>query len=81
VVNLLITLIGAVILIAAIGLGVIGPVSRSAAQAARGRYDNANPPPARHVVAGLLGAFIGIVILVIGLADHSSRFPRARSAW
>jgi regulator of protease activity HflC (stomatin/prohibitin superfamily) len=75
VVNLLIALIGAVILIAAVGLGVIGPVSRSAAEAARGRYDNANPPPTRHVAAGLVAALVGIIVLVIGLAGPFVEVP------
>ncbi|MFL5680006.1 MAG: prohibitin family protein [Chloroflexota bacterium] len=75
--NLLIALIGILILIASLGLGIIGPVSRTAAQAARGHYDPNAPGTVetRHVARGIAGSVLGIVILVIGLAGPFVEVP------
>ncbi len=75
--NLFIALIGVLIIIASVGIGIVGPVSRTAADAARGRYAAGQAPvvPARHIARGIAGAIIGIVVLIIGLAGPFVEVP------
>ena len=75
--NLFIALIGVLIIIASVGIGIIGPVSRTAADAARGRYEPGQAPavPVRHVARGIAGAIVGIVVLIVGLAGPFVEVP------
>jgi regulator of protease activity HflC (stomatin/prohibitin superfamily) len=73
--NLFIALIGVLIIIASVGIGIVGPVSRSAAQAARGRPGEIAVVPARHVARGIAGAIIGIAVLIVGLAGPFVEVP------
>ena len=73
--NLFIALIGVLIIIASVGIGIVGPVSRSAAQAARGRPGDIPIVPARHVARGIAGAILGIAVLIVGLAGPFVEVP------
>jgi regulator of protease activity HflC (stomatin/prohibitin superfamily) len=75
--NLFIALIGVLIIIASVGIGIVGPVSRTAADAARGRLEPGRAPvvPVRHVARGIAGAIVGIAVLIIGLAGPFVEVP------
>ena len=76
--NLLIVLLGLLILILSVSLGIVMPVSRTATLTARGHLTADGKPlpvPGRHVGAGVLGAVVGSVILVIGLSAPLVEVP------
>jgi regulator of protease activity HflC (stomatin/prohibitin superfamily) len=76
--NLLIVLCGLLILGLSVGIGILLPISRTAAETARGRLapDGKAPRvPARHIGGGVLGAVIGGVVTVIGLSGPLVEVP------
>ncbi|MHB8893053.1 MAG: prohibitin family protein [Candidatus Limnocylindrales bacterium] len=76
--NVLILLLGAVILVASLALGVALPVARTAAEASPRVARNVSPGKpvrARHVAGGIVGAVIGAVLVVIGMASPFVEVP------
>jgi prohibitin 2 len=76
--NLPIVLLGLLILGLSVGLGIVLPISRTAAETVRARGINqVNLPrvPARHITGGVLGAIIGGIVVVIGLSSPLVEVP------
>ena len=75
--NLLIVLLGLLILGLSLGLGIVLPISRTAAETARGRLTDGRSPavPKSHIFQGVLGSIIGGVILVVGLSGPLVEVP------
>lgn len=73
--NLLVLLLGVFITLLSLGLGVVLPITRTAAAP---RYRPGEPPPAvpkRHVAQGMLGGIIGIALIVVGFASPFVEVP------
>ena len=75
--NALILLLGIIILVASLGLGIMLPVARTAAEASGRSPRNVTPPPVRgrHVIGGILGSVVGAVLVVVGLAAPFVEVP------
>jgi prohibitin 2 len=76
--NLIIILFGLLILGLSIGLGILLPISRAAAETARGRVSPDGRAPAvaaRHIGGGVLGALIGGVITIVGASGPFVEVP------
>jgi len=75
--NVLILLLGVIILVASLAFGMVIPVARSTAEAAgRGpRNVTGSPVGRKHMVGGVLGAIIGAVLVVIGVAAPFVEVP------
>ena len=69
-INILILLAGAVILGVALLLGVVIPLGR---QVPAGR--NSQPVPRAHIARGVIGAAVGLLILVVGLSAPFVEVP------
>ncbi len=73
--NLLVLLLGVFITLLSIGLGVVLPITRTAAAP---RYRPGEPPPSvpkRHVAQGMLGGIVGIALIVVGFASPFVEVP------
>ena len=68
--NALILLLGIVILVASIGFGILLPAARTAGVASPRNVTpgKAAPVRGRHVAMGVLGSFIGGLLVIIGFA-------------
>jgi regulator of protease activity HflC (stomatin/prohibitin superfamily) len=75
--NVLILLLGAVILVASIGLGIFLPVARTAAEANARVARTVSPGKVggRHIIGGVIGAVIGAVLVVIGISSPFVEVP------
>ena len=77
--NALILLLGVIILVASLGLGIMLPVARTAAEASGRSPRNVSPAPVtvrpRHVIGGILGSVVGAVLVVVGLAAPFVEVP------
>jgi regulator of protease activity HflC (stomatin/prohibitin superfamily) len=69
-INLLIVLAGLLILGLSVGLGIVLPISRATANRRDGQ-----PVPRQHVLRGVVGAVIGLIIIVAGLSSPFVEVP------
>src|SRR6266576_1796396 len=70
-INLLIVLVGLIVLGMSLVLGVGLPIGRAAAP---GRRD-VTPVPRAHVLRGVVGAAVGVLILIVGLSSPFTEVP------
>lgn len=74
--NSFIILFGLLILGLSVGLGIVLPISRTAAAVGRGRHDDeAGKVPRSHLARGIAGSIIGFAILVIGISGPFVEVP------
>ncbi len=71
--NLFVILFGILILLLSVGLGIVMPISRTAAAVSRGRDDRA--VPRSHLVRGVAGSILGFAVLVIGISGPFVEVP------
>ena len=72
--NLFVILFGLLILVLSVGLGIVLPISRTAAAVSRGR-DEAASVPRSHLVRGVVGSILGFAVLVIGISGPFVEVP------
>lgn len=74
--NLFIILFGLLILVLSVGLGIVLPISRTAAAVTRGRSDDkAAVVPKGHLIRGIAGSILGFAVLVIGISGPFVEVP------
>ena len=73
--NLFVILFGLLILVLSVGLGIVLPISRTAAAVSRGRDDRSAAVPRSHLVRGVVGSIVGFAILVIGISGPFVEVP------
>jgi prohibitin 1 len=76
--NVLILLLGLIVLVASLGLGIVLPVARTAAEASPRGGRNVSPGVPvrkRHLAGGVIGAVIGAVLVVVGYAAPFVEVP------
>jgi regulator of protease activity HflC (stomatin/prohibitin superfamily) len=73
--NLFVILFGLLILVLSVGLGIVLPISRTAAAVSRGRDDRSAAVPRSHLVRGVMGSIVGFAILVVGISGPFVEVP------